>query len=460
MSKFKPNGRTVVLESRNFIVDSVTKSQVIRSTSSKFVPNEQPISNIDANVTEVIPYTLENFNNAFSVNSAEPVRIRFRRTSLTLVEEDEPVQNVEVKLSVPKVGKTGENVPIEVIDERLPLSADTLDVLCVNLTTFETEIITLHRAGTKFVGFLQLSLDSAYVSYDSKLYAATDHSIEVRYGTLTSNFALEPKYSSTIIKTNERVFPGNKISVMLLDKGLSGNQLGILRNSVTGEEKEIIITDAGNGVFAGSMNTVETVVPSVDSDTLGVYYGQQVHLVLQSSVYAAISTVNTPRESMNSIMHCPPISTGKIDVTLYDPIAKFSDNVSVAVSNSRTLEFETLDCEKVNDVGVFVGSLLFSSDAAPVEDGRLYVNNNDTLRVSYSDSISAQAGNVVLNDILSVVNEQSDVPPIVIPTDPEGNEHFLDIISTGTFSVIGKFIGVIQVFGVSASKTRCSILHS
>lgn len=458
MSDFKPTERTVVTESRSFIVDKHSRSPLNRANQSAYIGLDQ-LTVTDVNVTDTEHFTTS-VSKHLTVICPSPVILSLT-SSEPIPQPDIPSSGYNDATVIANDFIIGNDLVITVVDDT-PLSAVNVVLLC---STGETESLTLTRANDNvFIGKISTSLQGSWTSFDSVLHPENNNEVSIMY-TDTRSSTGKPKqikttvkaispYSDAQIMVPPMLHLGRLIGVVIEDRDLDDAVGSIeLEYEVEGVVRtlQMLRTDRPYGsVFVGTIDSGDMYLEI--GDTITFRYNDPRDANGFPKVIERQSMV-VPQTNVTGEITLPEFSGyGSYFLRLRDQDIT-GHSVQMIAMNERTQQFIPVTCdETVYGSGEFVGQLILTDVAG---SGTLVIADGDTVRVTYVDQDVQSGGS-------SLVQERAtftvpDAPPA--PTEPPvfvpGT---VDMQIDGLFTLFGSFNGTITIKGLSDTAVRCNIV--
>lgn len=458
MSDFKPTERTVVTESRSFIVDKHSRSPLNRANQSAYIGLDQ-LTVTDVNVTDTEHFTTS-VSKHLTVICPSPVILSLT-SSEPIPQPDIPSSGYNDATVIANDFIIGNDLVITVVDDT-PLSAVNVVLLC---STGETESLTLTRANDNvFIGKIGTSLQGSWTSFDSVLHPENNNEVSIMY-TDTRSSTGKPKqikttvkaispYSDAQIMVPPMLHLGRPIGVVIEDRDLDGAVGSIeLEYEVEGVVRTLQMLRADRpygSVFVGTIDSGDLYLEI--GDTITFRYNDPRDANGFPKVIERQSMV-VPQTNVTGEITLPEFSGyGSYFLRLRDQDIT-GHSVQMIAMNERTQQFIPVTCdETVYGSGEFVGQLILTDVAG---SGTLAIADGDTVRVTYVDQDVQSGGS-------SLVQERAtftvpDAPPA--PTEPPvfvpGT---VDMQIDGLFTLFGSFNGTITIKGLSDTAVRCNIV--
>lgn len=460
MSDFKPTERTIITETRSFIVDKHTRAPLSRANQSVYLgQSELTVTdiNVSANVHHVI-----NVTKHLTVVCPEPVVLSFNSTGPIAP----PVLPGNVYHDATIVASDfiiGNDLVITVVDDT-PIN--TVNVVILNTYTGETESLTLVRHGDAFVGTIPTTLNGTWASFDGILHPEHNNAINIMYQDVRSASGNSKQIKTTI----KAVSPYSDAEIRIPSMIRNGRPIGIvledndLVETVGSVEVDYVTTSGDMGtvtllravrpygvVFAATL--VTSTLTLVEGDTITFSYNDPMDANGFPKIISAQTTVVPPTNMTGSVIIPNLDSYGTHFIRLSD-LDISGSSVQLIVLNERTNLFVPIVCdETVFGSGEFVGELVLTSTQSP---NKLQVLPDDVVRVTYVD-LNTQSGVSALIEerkaftLAAIVIVPVDVPVIFVPGT-------VDMQVDGLFTLFGSFVGTVTVKGLSGTPVRCNII--
>lgn len=460
MSDFKPTERTVVTESRTFLVDKHSKAPLIRANQSAYLGlNELQV--LDVNVTNTEHFTAR-VKKHLTIVSPEPVQLTLTSTG-PVVHTDIPSAGYEDATIIANDFIIGEDLVITVVDDT-PLQAITVVIL--NLDTGETENITLIRQDNAFIGRIPTSLAGSWNSFDGILSPSNGQKISLMYvdnrsatGTpkqIRAQVKAISPYTDATVYVTPMVRHGNPIGIVVEDRDL-GEDVGevTITYNVHGVETQLTLlrSDRPYGtVFVGSIETSSLLFEP--DDEVNFSYTDLVDANGFPKTIEARSLI-VPQVNTDAEIDIPDFcGFGSYFIRLRDfDIA--GSTVQLIARNERTNKYVVVACnETAVGSGDFVGELWLSEQA--VVD-QLQVQVDDTIRLTYVDQNNSSGTSALVEQRKPfcaapvVIEEPVEEGPIFIPGT-------IDMQVDGLFTLYGSFVGTITIKALSPTAVRCNVI--
>lgn len=464
MSDFKPTERTVVTETRTFLVDKHSKAPINRANQSAYLGlNELQV--IDVNVTDTEHYTAR-VKKHLTIVSPEPVQLTLTSTG-PIVQPDIPSTGYTDAVIVANDFIIGEDLVITVVDDT-PLQAITVVIL--NISTGETENITLLRQDNVFVGRISTSLEGAWASFDGILHPANGNSISLMYVDNRSQ-AGKPKqirvdvkaispYTDAVVAAPAMCRVGNPIGIVVEDRDLDAT-IGEVTVDVT------VFSDNGNSNSSLTLTRAErpygvVFVGSIDTAVMGLQPSDEIKFSYNDPLDAngfpktiEATTLIVPYANTDSEIDIPDFcGYGKYFLRLRDfDIA--GTTVQMIARNERTNKYTIIQCnETALGSGDFIGELLLSEVQ---QDGHLVVLPDDVIRVTYVDQNTSN-GNSALVESRKPFCAAPDVVETPVVEEPVFIPGSIDMVVDGLFTLYGSFVGTVTIKAISSTAVRCNVV--
>ena len=458
MDDFKPAERTIVTETRSFLVDKHTRSPINRANQSAYIGTSD-LTVTDVNVTASSHFTTR-VSKHLTVVSPSPVILSLT-SSGPITQPELPSSGYNDATIVVNDFIIGDDLVITVVDDT-PLSA--VNVVLLNTNTGETESITLTRQGDIFIGKINTMLDGTWTSFDGVLHPENDNRINIMYQDMrsangrskqikTTVKAVSP-YSDAVIRVPAMVRIGQPIGIVVQDRDLADSvgsivvdyEVGTLTGSITCLRSE----RPYGTVFVATLDS-STIYMEIDDIVTFKYVdprdanGFPKDITIQSIV---VPNVNTTGEVIVPDFN----GYGDYFLRLNDPDISGS-SVQLIALNERTQSFIPVTCdETILGSGEFIGELTLSGTASPSE---LLVQANDVIRVTYVDLNTQSGQSVMVQETKPFTMSDVVVPPVDNPLFVPGT---VDMQVDGLFTLFGSFVGTISIKGLSETPVRCNII--
>lgn len=341
-------------------------------------------------------------------------------------------------VSVTSTVTPGGNLTITVTDSDLDTTGamDTVQIVAVNQTTGESEVVTLNETGST-TGVFQSALATSFSTIggpnnDGVIFVQSRDIVTVTYNdVLRANGGLEEVEDSSNVDggTNGTVnitpsaIPGDTLFVTVNDADVDTDATSVqsvtvtLRNLTTNEAESLVLTETGadTAVFQGSISTVFDTSAGSDQDgsfsvqqgdTIRTTYNDALNIVGQPTSVTADSSVGAGTDGTVSfdlaVVPGEPLRFSVADPDLNaDPLTR--ESASVVISNGSESETVTVQEGGTNSV-VFQGTLptVFGTNPGAAGDLSLVVQAGDHVSIEYVDSLNALGGSSTRTDTVTI----------------------------------------------------------
>ena len=458
MSDFKPNERTLVMETRTFVVDKHTRSPLNRANQSAYLGGSD-LTVVDVNVTDTEHYTA-NVSKHLTIVSPSPVILSLT-SSGAIIQPEIPNGGYEDATIVANDFIIGNDLVISVVDDT-PLNA--VNVVVLNTSSGETESVTLTRQGNVFVGKISSSLEGTWTSFDGVLHPENENSITLMYTDTRSSTgkakqikttvrAISP-YSDAEIMVRPMVAIGRPIGIVVQDRDLEAvNSIALeyeLPGNITGTLQLLRADRPYGSVYVGTLITEELYLEV--GDTITFRYNDPRDANGFPKTIEAQSIVMPETQTTGEVILPDFSGYGSYFLRLKDQDI-IGNSVQLIVLNVRTSKYVSVVCdETVYGSGEFVGQLVLSSEQ---EDGELLVLDGDTIKVTYVDHNSQSGSSELIEVSKTFIVPDAPPTPVEPPVFIPGT---VDMQVDGLFTLFGSFVGTITVKGVSSIPVRCNLV--
>lgn len=456
MSDKLTGATTIVTETRSYLIDSVSKKGMKRSSVSA---RSNKVVQEDVEVTLTQPHVITRHSNKhLQISTTFPVRAVF-------------IPGVPEVETPPKPGTTYTDGVIyaeSTVDVKGPFTvsvydpdvvASTLQVTVFNSTTGETEFLTLGRLPNGlYRGELRLLL-CMYKGedFDNIMQAQPGDNLRVIYRdgrgangepqSITHNTKVTSEFTVPTLHVRRCVKPGSLLGIAVYNTEASPRVS--LKNTRTGELRTITLNAKGSHWQASVDH--RSLFPDVQLND--VLVTEHVYADLFGSAVSITSaTTVTDSETLGILTTPAVVKEGThLRIELDDPDVD-GEYVDVVVSGDTTNEFERI---RLFAEGEYTGrySILFPLSS--------YFQNDPNVTVTYADASSGSPKLVTAHVHQERVIEST--LPQVLPEVPPTNsveQMALQMEINGLFVLNGQFSGIIKLYAARDEVVRCSILQA
>lgn len=466
--------KTIVTELRTTLVDALSKSAIFRQAFSTKVQNDA-LQNTSQTLAIGESKTFENVTKLLQLRVDFPVELTLTQTSEVVVTPPDPdPAEFNTAMLTASDFVAGQLINVQVYDPDIPVAVPEVRVVLFNTRSGETEQLMLQRISDHTYGGQQLTTyNGAVVDFDTVLNCEHLDIIHILYQdskdvngqlvTLTKPVVASSPYTETELNVNAYIHVGKPVAILMVDPDVdTPTHPCVVRNVTTGEEENILLQRTGSNTYTYSLPTTSNSGTVVNDDgVLQVSVGDMLTVSVTEINGVSPTTVHNleVRNSVftNGIISMPTTVTpsGQLALTFFDYDRASVPHIDIAVSNTRTGEFEYVRVyETVNGSGTFFGQLSLSenSSSSSSGDGVLNVVVGDTVRAVYIDVTSPDASSTVISRESLVVASVVPPPPPIDEEeedDDEGEVEFesqsVKFICDGAFILGGKFSGNVTV---------------
>lgn len=483
-------GRTILTKVETYLVDEVRKNSVFTQTVSNKLTDTQTHQKLDFVVEQGISKSVNDITKLFSLRTFFPVKLTMTQTGVAVPPVEEPelpvYHNAQLLVNDFYIGQT---LPIEVRDNDIPATVQSVRVVVFNTITGETEQIHLPKVSS---GVYRGELATIYheergLDYDGVLRCAHNQNIRLLYSDSKNSIGqyeqiskfvrASSPYQDSTLQVNSFLYPGKPIAIMVTDADLAGNVYHscLVRNMTTGEEETITLNETFSGVFTASVPTILQSGSFVSGDgIIEVSEGDLIRVsvtdlfAVENPTMIANCEVR-PAAYTNGILSLPADATpnSNLPVTFFDYDLATQNIIDIAINNPRTGEFEYVKAhETVSGSGLFFGTLYLTSSPGVSGDDALTVAVGDVIEAVYIDINPASGPNLAVRASTSIIPLLEPEPEIPEDTEGEDSEddeepfvpQTVSFIVDGLFVVSGNFRGSITVSALD-KPSRCELTY-
>jgi len=444
---YKPPARTIVTETRQFLVDN-TRRTGINAFSVATKVTEATLEQKDVTVGPDNPYTIKDVRNILSIQCPHPIQlemISFGEIPEEEVRTEQVYFDAEIEIGVANASRF---VSVKITDKDV-FTAAPISINVQNMRTGETETIQLARTETNvYTGFLVTQNNDAQGNdFDGTMFCRKDDTLrfiyEEPYGAsgksqvVTKDQVVTLDFEPTVIQAPLYVPFGSFLNFQVQHPAaqtakITNTRSGSTKNVVLGNFApiELTYTDSANSFAAedGDAFEIETVGKDI--------YGQ-----LKPVVYTVIVGSSQPEVAV------------KTQVNVTEPFDIFVTDNNMPMAAVLKIK---------NDLtGVEFSYPLAQKDFA--YSGELVAHFDSFYHIGLPGqpvTISYKSGGITVTKTLELV---ANAPaPVELPaeTEPEKTEQSAPVRMTvnGHFFLNGSFAGTIKL---SADKpVRCTLIKA
>lgn len=455
---FKPSERTIVTETRSFIVDKHTRTSVAKANQSAYLGLGE-LNVRDINVTEDDHFTTS-VTKHLTVIAPSPVILSLTSTG-PIIQPEIPSSGYTDATIIANDFIIGNDLVITVADDT-PLSAINVVLLC---ETGETESLTLTRASDNvFIGKINTSLLGSWTSFDSILHPEHGNSVTIMY-TDTRSSSGKPKQIKTTVKA---ISPYSDAEIMVAPMVHIGRPIGVvvkdadLDSSVGEVEIEYGIDGAYQTLrlLRADRPYGSVFVGTIEADSLYLEIGDTLTFRYNDPRDAngfpktiEVNAMVMPVTNVTGVITVPDLSGfGSYFLRLRDQDI-IGSSVQLIALNERTQKFVPVTCdETVYGSGEFIGQLRIVEEA---EANALLAVNGDSIRITYVDQNTQSGTSALIQETKTFTVPDAPAAPVEPPVYVPGT---VDMQIDGLFTLFGSFNGTITIKGLSQTPVRCNVV--
>lgn len=447
---------TLVTETRTYLIDSVSKKGMKRSSVSA---RSNKVTQQDVEVTLTQPHIITKHSNKYlQIATTFPVRAVF-------------IPGVPEVETPPKPGTTytdgiiyaedtvdvTESFIVSVYDP--DVVAKTLQVTVFNSTTGETEFLTLDRLPNGlYQGTLRLML-CLYKGedFDGIMQTQPGDNLRVIYQdgrgadgepkTIIHNTKVTSAFTQPELRVRRAVTLGGLIGISL--SGTSAAPVVTVKNTRTGEYTTVVLTANGSHFHAD----VDPVARLSDVQMNDVLTVEHVYADLFGAQVVTHASCTIGRGETIGILKVPAIvKQGDTFLLELDDPDVVSEYVDVVISGDQSSDYERIRLlSEGRNTGRY--SVLF-----PLS---MFFEQDLSLTVTYADSSSGTPKLVKL----TVLIDRATAPEVSIvvletPTINVVEQMAMQMEINGLFVLNGQFSGIIKLYAAKDEVVRCSIIQA
>lgn len=473
--QYKPTAKTIVTQVRQTMVDAVRR----RSTGMQDVATEvldSALTQTDIVIGPEKDYLMRDVRQYLSVFSPFPVGVEL--VAFGEIEPEAPRaeqrQFTTARMEIEPV-LAGQFINVAVFDP--DIFGATVQVECFNVTSGETEYITLHCVRkNEYRGFIQsLNNATAGQNFDGTMYCKHNDVLRFTFTDphndsglsqdLTQDVVVVSPVQATQMMVQKNVISGEKLRVAIYNGGAQPFQSFTVLNNATGTSmdgalEETVDTRIVSGdpvvlvgsITLGTMDTPDELGVSTN-DSLTITYANGHDATGLFQPVTGTATVKDPGTVLGEIKVAATTKIyGMLEIEVSD-FDLFTTEVEVYVTNTRTnISKPVLLAE------VWPGMSVFRS---AVELGPEFGLPGDTLEITYSDY--DESGTEVLTAQTVIASHVEHVDPVPEETpDPvdTGISKPVQLVVNGLFILNGSFAGSLRLYALDENDVRCTLIKA
>lgn len=432
---------TIVTEHRTYTVDSVSRKGLNRSVVSA---KSNDISENTVVVSRTKPAIIDGFEKFLKIDTTFPVLAEFITTGLhnSVTVDETPNAFVTGVLFAEDVHM---NEDLSVVLHDPDLHSPNIDITVFNVTTGETESLTLFRSekdDTMYMNTIKIVPSKTKgVDFNGTMAAAPGNVIRLIYNDARGNHGKPQsvvKDINVIARMSEpTMFVRGYISVDgTIDVAIRNTVPGATLNVHYNDTIQTLASPSGT-LFTGRYTLTETVEVG---QSLEVHYTFEDEFTEHDLLVEYVEVVDVmPQPDL--LTH---ISGSKLTVLVSDSNLESNRTNIIAISAAGV---STVVANSIGNTGVYEAEI------------ELIPEHGETLTLRY---VANRSGKLSLIESTVELPEQEQVQP-TIPEEPIVDEQLpgsVKMVINGLFTLNGSFKGYIKLTPVENEDVRCSVIRA
>lgn len=467
--QYKPTAKTIVTQVRQTMVDAVRR----RSTGMQDVATEvldSALTQTDIVIGPGKDYLMRDVRQYLSIFSPFPIGVEM--VAFGEIEPDTPrVEQRQFTTATMEIEPVlaGQFINVAVFDP--DIFGASVQVECFNVTSGETEYVTLHCVRkNEYRGFIQ-SLNSATAgqNFDGTMYCKHNDVLRFTFTDphndsglsqdLTQDVVVVSPVQATQMMIQKYVISGERLRIAIYNGSDMPFQSFTVLNNATGTAMDgALEPDANNpnvlvgSILLGTMDTPDELGVSTN-DSLTITYANGHDATGLFQPVTGTATVKDPGTVLGEIKVAATTKIyGMLEIEVSD-FDLFTTEVEVYVTNTRTnISKPVLLAEVWPGMSVFRSAVLLGPE---------FGLPGDTLEITYSDY--DESGTEVLTARTVIASHVEHVDPVPEETpDPVDNgiSKPIQFVVNGLFILNGSFAGSLRLYTLDENDVRCTIIKA